>query len=177
MALARSARFSIAAVAKETISTPEAPGGFAGYSRPVRRGARRVRGYNWLVALVSSAEREGTATALRRHYVNGRLTLDEFSDRMRLTLAARRGWELRRALWGLPPLWRDVDELQRITRAVKRRVVMAIIVFLWIVASFVMMLSFAVGAVVHGPTTTEVVGYTVAWLLVSALAWHARRRA
>jgi DUF1707 SHOCT-like domain len=151
---------------------PVRPGG-----RPRLSRADPRRGYNRLVALVSSTEREGTATALRRHYVNGRLTLDEFSDRMRLTLAARRGWELRRALWGLPPVWRDVDELQRIGRAVKRRLVMAIIVFLWVVASFVVMLSFALGAVLHGTTTTDVVGYTAAWLLVSALALLAHRRA
>src|SRR4051794_3357408 len=74
----------------------------------------RDRGYHALVALVSTTDREGAAEALRRHYVNGRLTLDEFSDRMRIALKARRGWELRRALWGLPPVWRDPDEMRRI---------------------------------------------------------------
>jgi len=129
------------------------------------------------VALVSTTERDGAAEALRRHYVNGRLTLDEFSDRMRIALKARRGWELRRALWGLPPAWRDADEVRRVAREVKRRIVMAVVAMLWVLASLVLLLSFGVGALMHGPTTGDVVGYPVAWLVVTALAWQARRRA
>jgi hypothetical protein len=129
------------------------------------------------VALVSTRDREGAAEALRRHFVNGRLELDEFSDRLRLALQARTGWQLRRALWGLPPVWRDGDELRRIAREAKRRVVMAIVAALWIVASLVLLLSFAVSAVADGPTTTDAVGYSVAWLVVTAVAWQARRRA
>jgi DUF1707 SHOCT-like domain len=129
------------------------------------------------VALVSTRDREGAVEALRRHFVNGRLELDEFGDRMKLALQARSGWQLRRALWGLPPVWRDGDELRRIARETKRRVVMAIIAALWIVASVVLLLSFAVSAVVDGLTTTVALGYTIAWLVVSALAWQARRRA
>ena len=138
---------------------------------------RSGEGYDDLVALVSTRDREGAAEALRRHFVNGRLELDEFSDRMRLALQARTGRQLRRALWGLPPLWRDGDELRRVAQAAKRRVVLAIVSALWIVASLVLLLSFSINAVADGPTTTDVVGYGVAWLIVSALAWRARRRA
>jgi hypothetical protein len=129
------------------------------------------------VALVSTTDRDGTAEALRRHYVNGRLTLDEFSDRMRIALKARRGWELRRALWGLPPVWRDADEVRRIAREAKRRIVMAVVAMLWVFASLVLLLSFGMSALVHGPTTGDIVAYPVAWLVVTALAWQARRRA
>jgi hypothetical protein len=129
------------------------------------------------VALVSTRDREGAAEALRRHFVNGRLELDEFSDRMKLALQARNGRQLRRALWGLPPLWRDGDEIRNVVQAAKRRVVMAIIAALWIVASFVLLLSFAVGAVAHGATTGAAMGYALAWLVVSVLALNARRRA
>jgi hypothetical protein len=139
---------------------------------------RRSRtGYDGVVALVSTRDREGAAEALRRHFVNGRLELDEFSDRMRLALQARTGFQLRRAMWGLPPAWRDGDELRRVAQAAKRRAVMAIVAALWIAASLVLLLSFAISAVADGPTTTNVVGYAVAWLVVSALAWQARRRA
>jgi hypothetical protein len=129
------------------------------------------------VALVSTTDRDSAAEALRRHYVNGRLTLDEFSDRLRIALKARRGWELRRALWGLPPVWRDADELRRIARETQRRIVMAIIAMLWVVASLVLLLAFGMSAIVDGPTTGDVIGYPVAWLVVTALAWQARRRA
>jgi hypothetical protein len=138
---------------------------------------RSSQGYDFLVALVSTRDREGAADALRRHFVNGRLELDEFSDRMKLALQARTGRQLRRALWGLPPLWRDGDEVRRIVRETKRRLVMAVIAGLWMLASLVLLLSFAISAVADGPTMTSAVGYTVAWLVVSALAWHARRRA
>jgi hypothetical protein len=126
---------------------------------------------------VSTTERDGAAEALRRHYVNGRLTLDELNDRLRIALKARRGWELRRALWGLPPLWRDGDELRRLAREARRRVVVAVIGMLWVVASLVLLLSFGVSAVTDGPSTGNVIGYPVAWLVVTALAWQARRRA
>ena len=59
----------------------------------------------------------------------------------------------------------------------KRRAVLAVIATLWIVASLVLLLSFAVSTVVDGPTTSGFLGYVVAWLVVSALAWQARRRA
>ena len=124
-----------------------------------------------------TTDRDGAAEALRRHYVNGRLTLEEFSDRLRIALKARRGWELRRALWGLPPVWRDADELRRIAREAQRRVVMAVVAMLWVVASLVLLLSFGMSAIVDGPTTGDVIGYPVAWLVVTVLAWQARRRA
>jgi hypothetical protein len=154
-----------------------APPGASVESSAGRARNRLNPGYDSGVAMVSTTERDGAAEALRRHYVNGRLTLDEFSDRMRIALKARRGWELRRALWGLPPAWRDVDEVRRIAREAKRRVVMAVIAMLWVFASLVLLLSFGMSAVLDGMTTGEVVGYPVAWLVVTALAWRARRRA
>ena len=129
------------------------------------------------MAFVSTTDRDGAAEALRRHYVNGRLTLDEFSDRLRIALKARRGWELRRALWGLPPVWRDADEMRRIAREAQRRVVRAIVAMLWVVASLVLLLAFAMSAIPDGPTIADVIAYPVAWLIVTALAWQARRRA
>jgi hypothetical protein len=129
------------------------------------------------VAYVSTRERESAAEALRRHFVCGRLTLDEFTDRVRLALDARDTRDLRRALRGLPPVWRDKDEMRRVARLAKRGVVVAVVSALWVCMSFVLLVAFAATAITGDVTTTDVVGYLVAWLLVSALAWRAARRA
>jgi uncharacterized protein DUF1707 len=127
--------------------------------------------------LVSAREREAAAAALRRHFVSGRLSTDELAERVRLALEAHDVGELRRALRGLPPLWRDGDELRRVARDAKRRMVIGVVTILWAIATLVLLLSFAAGAFAHGATTAAAVGYPVAWLVVTALAVRARRRA
>src|SRR3954452_7350152 len=52
--------------------------------------------------LVSDAEREGAVIALRDATVAGRLTLDEFSDRVGRAELARTATDLEQALDGLP---------------------------------------------------------------------------
>ena len=129
------------------------------------------------MALVSGRDREAAAAALQRHFVSGRLSADELAERVRLALEARDAGQLRRALRELPPAWRDGDELSRLARAARRRAVMAIGAILWAVASRVLLVSFAAAAVAHGATTADAVGYPLAWLVVTALAVYARRRA
>ncbi len=53
---------------------------------------------------VSSAERDAVVDQLKRHTADGRLTLDELSDRVEQALAATNGDELRLALRELPPV-------------------------------------------------------------------------
>jgi Domain of unknown function (DUF1707) len=127
--------------------------------------------------LVSARERETATDLLRRHFVNGRLSLEDFTERVRVVLDARDARELRRALRGLPPVWRDGDELRRLATEAKRRAVVATVTVLWALASVFLLFSFAVGASAETPTTADIVGYLVAWLVVSAIAWRARSRA
>lgn len=129
------------------------------------------------MAYVSTRERESAAESLRRHFVGGRLTVDELADRVRLALAARDTRDLRRAQRGLPPVWRDGDEMRRVARVAKRGVVLAVVSALWLAMSFVLLLAFAVTAITGDVTTTVAIGYPLAWLIVSALAWRAARRA
>ena len=51
---------------------------------------------------VSDADRERAANLLREHLLEGRLTLEEFSERVEIAYAARVGHELERAHQGLP---------------------------------------------------------------------------
>jgi hypothetical protein len=53
---------------------------------------------------VSDAEREQTVKVLERHHVDGRLTWEEFSERMEAAFHARTREDLRRTLLDLPPL-------------------------------------------------------------------------
>jgi hypothetical protein len=53
---------------------------------------------------VSDADRERTVKLLERHHVDGRLTWEEFSERMEAAFRARTREDLRRTLADLPPL-------------------------------------------------------------------------
>jgi hypothetical protein len=53
---------------------------------------------------ISDADREQTVISLREHLLAGRLTLEEFSDRVEATLAARFGAELARVSEDLPKI-------------------------------------------------------------------------
>src|SRR6266508_6297859 len=53
---------------------------------------------------VSDADREQTVKLLERHHVDGRLTWEEFSERMEAAFHARTREELRRTLADLPGL-------------------------------------------------------------------------
>jgi hypothetical protein len=129
------------------------------------------------MALVSARDRDGAADVLRRHFVDGRLSLEEFGDRVRLALQARDSRDLRRALAGLPPIWRDGGELRRFASAAKRRAVLLIVSILWLFATFVLLIAFAANTIARGTTTADVVGYPTAWVIVTALALVAGRRA
>ena len=51
---------------------------------------------------IGDAEREATATGLREHYAHGRLTLDEFNERLDATFAAKTDTDLERITADLP---------------------------------------------------------------------------
>ena len=69
------------------------------------RGARAQR--------VSDADRDQAVTLLREHVVVGRLTLDEFSERVGLALAARTRGDLATAMTDLPALATAEEEATR----------------------------------------------------------------
>jgi class 3 adenylate cyclase len=74
-----------------------------------------------LAQRVSDAERDQTVTLLREHVVVGRLTLDEFSDRMGLALEARTRGDLEVAMANLPAAPTPMEESSR--RRSRRRFV------------------------------------------------------
>jgi len=117
------------------------------------------------------------AVALQRHFVNGRLSLEEFGERVRLALQARDGRELRRAFVGLPPAWQDRDEIRRVGRLAKRGAVLALVALIWLFVSTLLLIAFTVTAIAHGVTVGDAIAFPLAWLAATLLAWIVARRA
>jgi Domain of unknown function (DUF1707) len=140
--------------------------------RPRPRGAT-IEG----VSLIGDHERERAAVALQRHYLHGRLSADELGERVRLVLRARNRRDLGAAFAGLPPAWLDGEELRRIGSSARRAARLFALTLVWLVVSVVLLIAFVASAIAHGLTTADAIGYPVAWLAVTALAWRARRRA
>src|SRR3954454_25140636 len=69
------------------------------------------------MTLVGDREREHAANALRRHFVQGRLSIEELSERADLALSARSRSELRIALRDLPRLWQGVPAFEAVSSA------------------------------------------------------------
>jgi len=126
---------------------------------------------------VSTRDRELAAVALQRHFVNGRLSLEEFGERVRVALQARDGRELRRAFVGLPPVWRDRDEIRRVGRVAKRGAVLTFVGLMWMFVNALLLVAFTVTAVLHGLTMGDALAFLLAWLAATLLAWLVARRA
>lgn len=86
---------------------------------------------------VTDQERQRAVEQLRLHVGAGRLTLDEFGERVDEALGARTGAELRVALRELPRM-RTAAERRRQQRAVVTPylVVSALLVFIWAASGF-----------------------------------------
>jgi hypothetical protein len=127
---------------------------------------------------VGHPERDRAAVALRRHYVAGRITADELAERLELALAARSRRELRQALVALPQPWLQLDEvvlptLRAAGERVRHTVLVTAMLFLWLSLSAVLLVLFAVVAVAHDPGVVDLVGFPVAWLVLTAVLHRA----
>jgi len=126
------------------------------------------------VQLVGDADRERATASLRDHFVRGRLTLDELSERTELVLRARYRRELRRPLRGLP-LWNPRAAAESFTRAV------TLVVFTgaWLMFSFMLLAVLGITLIVHGSTGTELLAFLIVWLVPTYLLsrlWRRPRR-
>lgn len=113
---------------------------------------------------------------LGRQYVLGRLSTDELGRRVHLALHARSGADLREAFVGLPPAWRDAEEVRRLGRSAKRGLLVVLIALFWVFASLLLLLAVAFTALLHGLSTSAAIGFPLVWLALSVLAWRAVRR-
>ncbi len=121
---------------------------------------------------VGDPERDRAVATLRKHYVDGRLTLEELSDRIGRALAAGSRAELRTALWDLPTL-PDVRELLAGGRSALRAAAhgAAVVLFtgLYVLFSLTLVIALAVTLVVQGASAALLVGFLLVWLLPTYL--------
>ena len=125
-------------------------------------------------------ERERATAALREHYINGRLTVDELSHRTGQVLTARSRAQVRRALSGLPVL-PDAGELatrgRSALQATLRAAVLVLLTGAYLVFSVLLLLVLALTLLFQGASDATLVGFLVVWLVPTYLLtrlWHRR---
>jgi hypothetical protein len=128
------------------------------------------------MGLVSGGERESAAAQLRRHYLAGRLSLEELDGRLQVAVVARTRGDLQRALRELPPRWRDGEEIRRLGRFALRLAARATLVAFWLLLSFLLLVAFAFTALAHG-VDSDALAFPLVWLVATVLVWRAARRA
>ena len=129
--------------------------------------------------LASDRDRDRAATALREHYVRGRLSLEELSSRTELALAARSRADLRHAVVGLP-LVGDVQELleqgRSVARSVVRGLVLAAMTAAYLLFTLVLVVVVPLVLLIHGATGRELLALLVVWLVPTYLLSRLWRR-
>jgi Flp pilus assembly protein TadB len=137
-------------------------------------------GYHAGMSLAGDRDRERASASLRRHYASGRLTVDELADRTDAVLRARSRDDLRRALHDLPRLAELpalLTEGQALARAAARGAVLAVVGAFWLLFSFLLLIAFVLTLLIHGPSVANALGFPLAWLLATYVAWRIWRKA
>jgi len=123
----------------------------------------------WAVTLVGDRERERALTALRHHYVRGRLTADELEERSAVAVVARTRAELRSAQRELPL------DLGPTAQRVARGVALGAIATAWLLVSFALAVVLLVAELVE-PGWEPLAIVALLWLLTTVPAWTLARR-
>jgi uncharacterized protein DUF1707 len=123
------------------------------------------------MSLITEAERERAVGLLREHFVQGRLTLEELSDRAAAALRARTSHELRRAFAGLPP-----PAAQRVVRALVQGAALIVLTGAWLLFSFLLLVLFGLVLLIHGASGVEFAGFLLVWLVPTYLLSRRWRR-
>ena len=122
-------------------------------------------------------DREQAAASLKEHYVDGRLTLDELSDRTELVLAARSRADLRRALRGLPLTQEALAAQGRsMLQGVARGAMLVVLTGAWLMFSFALLFVLALTALFQGASGSAVLAFLLVWLVPTYLLSRAYRR-
>ena len=128
--------------------------------------------------LVADRDRDRASESLRRSYVSGRLTFEEFSERIELALRARTNRDLRSARRGLPAPWAP-SELAGVAeaagRTAKRALLFCALVSLWTIVSFVLLTAFVVVVATDASVGAQLT-VPIVWAVATFLIWRAWRR-
>jgi hypothetical protein len=128
--------------------------------------------------LVADRDRDRASALLRRHYLLGRLTFEELSERVESALRARTDRELRAALRGLPAPWHP-SELAPVAdaagRFAKRAFLLLLLGSLWTIVTFVLLVALLV-ALATGASGEIQLAIPMLWAAATYLAWRSWRR-
>jgi hypothetical protein len=130
------------------------------------------------MALIGDRERERAAALLRRHYLQGRLSVEELSERLAVALRARHDREVRLALTGLPPLHADRAAAvgSAVGQALRRGAFLVAVWSLWWAASLVLLAGFVGSLLLQGLTLTSALVFPALWVAATLAARHLTRR-
>jgi hypothetical protein len=125
---------------------------------------------------VGDRDRELATAALRRHFVAGRLSAAELSDRAGLALRALSRDELDLAMGDLPLVWEDLPAgvqlaAPKLSRVVRRVTLLLALVGLWLIVSLALALALGTALVAGAPPSTALGVYLVALALTSLASW------
>ena len=124
------------------------------------------------MSLVGDRDRDRAAGSLGGHYLAGRLTVDELSERVELALGARTRRELGAAFAGLPwavDLHEAAEQGRRLVRTAVRGAVLLLLTGTWFLFTVCLLVGFGVTLVVHDVSATELVAFLLVWLLPTVL--------
>jgi Flp pilus assembly protein TadB len=121
--------------------------------------------------LAGDGERERAAASLREHFLLGRLTVEELSERTGLALRARSRDELRRALDGLPQF-----NGRRVAQTATRVAALVVFTGAWLMFSFALLVVLGLTMLIHGASGTALVGFLLVWLVPTYLLSRLWRR-
>ena len=124
-----------------------------------------------MAVLVGDREREYAALELRRHYAEGRLTMDELAQRLEAALRARSGRQLRSALNDLP-----AAGLQSPVRALRNAAIVAGTAVIWVFWSVGMLVAFVAWLAANGPSLAGLLVFPLLWIGLSWMLWSVSRR-
>jgi citrate lyase beta subunit len=135
------------------------------------------------VTLVGDADRDRALALLRRHYAEGRLDRYDLIRRVDVAATARSTRDVAVALRGLPNGLLEAFVAPRVRdgfpalRKAKRLAVAAIVSALWLFATMVLLIAFAVAALVGSASTPLAVFFALCWLGITFGSWRTWRRA
>jgi Flp pilus assembly protein TadB len=135
-----------------------------------------------MAVLAGERERERAAYELRRHYREGRLTVDELGERLEAALRARSRVELRAALRDLPGpgQWAEPDALREAlrspVRAVRNAAILVGTALIWLLWSVGLFAAFVAWLAANGASLGTLLVFPALWFASSWLLWTGSRR-
>lgn len=133
-----------------------------------------------MASLVGDPERNRTAHELKRHYREGRISVEELAERLETALHARNGMQLRSALNELPGRWATPEAVRQSLRspakAMRNAAIVAGTAVIWLFWSVGMLAAFVAWLAANGPSLGALVIFPLLWFGVSWLLWNGSKR-